>query len=86
MRDYLVEESCSSLQWRSAHLARSAEAVPECWPDFTLRHFMLVFPLICHPSVYTSSNTDDNRNLYECVCVCVRVCVRVLCLCERSLC
>lgn len=53
---YLLEEWCSSLHYCSRDLmSRHTEAVhwsSSWWPNTFLNHVMLVFLLICHPSIY----------------------------------
>ncbi len=44
MREYLLEDWCSSLQWSSE------TCISTWWPKTLLRYFTLFFSLICHPS------------------------------------
>ncbi len=70
MREYLLEEWCSSLQQSSEtcrinakmHWSRSSGM----WrPNTLLRHFMLVFPLICHLYVHNNRALEYLKDYFR---------------------
>jgi len=85
MREYLLEEQCSSLQSSSETCRINAKAHWSCsvgtlWPNTFLWHFMLVFPFICHPSAQYVRTKKSATMLRHWTLQCCS------CMCERRLC